>query len=181
MSKKPNWTRDTDSLFRRLVGPVRPITHNRVDAGTPRPAPVPRQTQAEQREVLAVMAQGEVDSTALETGEELIYCSPGLQDRQFRKLRRGQFSIEAELDLHGLIADEAREAVALFLTQARESGKRCVRIIHGKGLGSRDGRPVLKTNLQHWLRKRAEVLAFCSARPVDGGTGAVYVLIKRRA
>ncbi|MBI2993640.1 MAG: Smr/MutS family protein [Gammaproteobacteria bacterium] len=179
VAKKPG--RDPDPLFRSTVGKVVRVKHDRIEPAKPKAAPVPRQSEAEAQQVIAEMAQGEIDSSALESGEELLYCSPGLQDRQFRKLRRGQFSIEAELDLHGLTAEEAREAVARFLTQARESGKRCVRIIHGKGRGSRDGRPVLKTGLQHWLRQRGEVLAYCSARSVDGGTGAVYVLMKRRA
>jgi DNA-nicking Smr family endonuclease len=78
-----------------------------------------------------------------------------------------------------MTADEARDAVVGFLDDARSAGKRCVRIIHGKGLGSRHGKPVIKTRLHRWLRQRKDIIGFCSARPVDGGTGAVYVLLGR--
>jgi DNA-nicking Smr family endonuclease len=96
-----------------------------------------------------------------------------------RKLRRGQFSSRAELDLHGLRSEEARRTVAEFLHAARERNLRCVRIIHGKGRGSGARGPVLKQKLGSWLRQRSEVLAFCSARPADGGSGALYVLLGR--
>lgn len=181
MKKKSDRNREQDLLFRESIGPVNRLVHDRIELNRSKPEPVPRQSQADERDVLVAMAGGEIDAAALETGEELIYCSPGLQNRQFRKLRRGQFSIEAELDLHGMTTETAREAVGHFLLLAQESQKRCLRIIHGKGLGSRDGKPVLKTGLQRWLRQHRDVLAFCSARPIDGGTGAVYVLVKRRA
>ena len=103
----------------------------------------------------------------------------GLQQRVLRKLRRGQFAIEAELDLHGYIVPEAREALAVFLRDAQLTGKRCVRIIHGKGLGAEGRLPVLKIKVNSWLRQKDQVLAFCSTRPQDGGTGAVYVLLKK--
>jgi len=114
-----------------------------------------------------------------ETGEELLHVRPGLQQTVIRKLRRGQYAIEAELDLHGATVTQAREAVDEFLGAARERGKRCVRIIHGKGHSSVGKMPVLKGKVNSWLRQKDEVLAFCSARPNDGGTGAVYVLLKR--
>lgn len=112
-------------------------------------------------------------------GDTLFFARPGLQQRIIRKLRRGQFSIGAELDMHGMIVREARNALTPFLINCRSRGIRCLRIIHGKGLSSRDGKPVLKMQLDHWLRQRLEVVAFCSARRNDGGTGAVYVLLKR--
>jgi DNA-nicking Smr family endonuclease len=87
--------------------------------------------------------------------------------------------VEGELDLHGLTSEEAREAVGDFIAAARRAGRRCVRIIHGKGRRSRHGKPVLKTGLQRWLRQRKDVLAFCPARASDGGTGAAYVLIRK--
>ena len=97
-----------------------------------------------------------------------------------RKLRRGQFQIGPALDLHGMTVATAREALTRFLHAARREGRSCVRIIHGKGNGSRHRGPVLKLKINHWLRQRDEVLAFCSARPVDGGTGAIYVLLRRQ-
>lgn len=166
-------------LFRRSVGDVRRLSHGQVEPRLPRRLPIPEQSLAEERVVLAEMAAGEMDPAELETGEELIYRGAGLQERRFRKLRRGMFAVEAELDLHGMTTDAARDAVADFVTRARLAKKRCVRIIHGKGLRSRGGRPVIKSGLQRWLRQRKDVLGFCSARPVDGGTGALYVLIKR--
>lgn len=180
MDKKSNRNADAGSQFRRAIGSVDPLAQDWIETGRPKPEPVPRQSRADERQVLEEMASAEFDPAALETGEELTYCAPGFQDRQFRKLRRGQFSVEAELDLHGMTTAAAKEEVSRFLEQARDSGRRCVRIVHGKGLGSRHGKPVLKNRLQRWLRQRDEVLAFCSARPVDGGTGAVYVVVKRR-
>lgn len=166
------------ALFRATVGATHPVDHSRTDSRRPRPRPVPRQSMAEQEAVLAEMADGTLDLADLETGDELLYRGAGLQERQFRKLRRGQFAVQAELDLHGLTADAARQAVAEFLVRCRKSEQRCVRIIHGKGKRSHQRKPVIKTRLSRWLRQRSEVLAFCSARPVDGGTGAVYVLLK---
>ena len=166
-------------LFRRTVGNVKPVQWTGADTRRPRRKPVPAQTLAEDRAVVEEMLTGEMDPAELETGEELVWRAPGLQERQFRRLRRGQIAIEDQLDLHGLTSDEAREAVAGFLNDARRTGKRCVCIIHGKGRGSRHGKPVLKLKLHRWLRQRADVLGFCSARPVDGGTGAVHILISK--
>jgi DNA-nicking Smr family endonuclease len=101
-----------------------------------------------------------------------------LQDTVWRRLRRGAYRIGAELDLHGLNRERARLAVQEFLADCQERNLRCVRIIHGKGLGSPNTGPVIKSLLDSWLRRRRDVLAFCSARPQDGGTGAVYVLLR---
>lgn len=166
-------------LFRRTVGQVRPVKWSGAELRRRRPRPVPAQTIAGEQAVIEEMIHGDLDPAELETGDELVYRAPGLQERQFRKLRRGQFALEGELDLHGMNAENAHEAVAEFLKHARGTGKRCVRIIHGKGRGSRDGRPVLKLNLQRWLRRRRDIMGYCSARPVDGGTGAVYVLLRK--
>jgi len=125
------------------------------------------------------MATGIPDTTIIETGDELHYKRPGVQNRVLKKLRRGEYRIEAELDLHGLIADEAKKVTARFLANARTRRKRCVRIIHGKGLGSKGGTPVIKQKINFWLSHRDDILAFCSALPRDGGTGAVYVLLKQ--
>jgi len=114
-----------------------------------------------------------------ENGDELLYIRPGLQRRMLKKLRRGMIVVDAELDLHGMTVPIARDAIAGFLHACRRRHIQCVRIIHGKGLGSRHHGPVLKQKVGHWLRQRDEVLAYCSARNCDGGTGAVYVLLKR--
>jgi DNA-nicking Smr family endonuclease len=109
----------------------------------------------------------------------LWFHRPGLQHLLLRKLRRGRLPVGAELDLHGMIVAEARVAVDRFLVEAGEFGSRCERIIHGKGKLAAERRPVLKGLLNRWLRERDEVLAFSSARPEDGGTGAVHVLLRR--
>ena len=130
--------------------------------------------------MLADMFSDSIDPADMETGEELLFARDGLQHSVLRKLRRGQFSVAAELDLHGLRVEEARQELSHFLIHCRITHKQCVRIIHGKGNGSRRQQPVLKGKVNHWLRQRDEVLAFCSARPIDGGTGAIYLLLKRK-
>ncbi len=169
---------DERGLFRKAVAGARPIEQNRRPPQTRRRKPVPQQRQRDEREVVANLLSDEF-SPDIETGEELLFARTGIQQRLLRKFRRGQFAIEAELDLHGCTANEAREQVSGFLRRMRVDGKRCVRIIHGKGLSSEGKLPVLKVKINHWLRQKNEVLAFCSARPQDGGTGAVYVLLKR--
>ncbi len=179
MARNRDISAEDKALFRAHVGKVRPVEANQAPVKPRPPAPIPRQTLADELQVLEDLASLEFDPADVETGEELLYRGAGLQDRQFRRLRRGQFRVEGELDLHGFTADAARLAVAGFLMRSRQEGKRCVRIIHGKGRGSRNGRPVLKTRVHHWLRQRQDVLGFSSALPVDGGTGAVYVLLKK--
>lgn len=167
-------------LFRSSVGTVQRIKHGKAASHTRKPAPVPLQSRREHLSVLNEMAQG-IGPAILETGEELRYRRPGIQNRVFQKLRRGEYCIEAELDLHGHIVTEARKSLARFLSDASKRRLRCVRVIHGKGLGSREGKPVIKQHLNTWLRHREEVLAFCSALPRDGGGGAVYLLLKIRS
>ncbi len=155
-----------------------PIKHNNVIPDTPKPAAYPRQTEEENRAVIDEMQSGEIDQNQLEMGDELLYCRPGVQKQTLRKLRRGQFKIEAELDLHGLTVVMAKDELGTFLIRCKTQSKRCVRIIHGKGLGSKNKQPVIKNKINNWLRKRDDVLAFCSARQIDGGTGAIYLLLK---
>jgi len=125
------------------------------------------------------MLSEDYDPAELELGDELLFSRSGLQHGLLRKLRRGQFSIRMQLDLHGMTVAEARLALTQFLLDCRAANARCVRIIHGKGHGSLHKQPVLKGKVNKWLQQRDEVLAFCSARIEDGGTGAVYVLLKR--
>ena len=168
-------------LFRSSVGRVSPLKDNNLvrNQEQAKPRPFPRQSLADERQVLIELADGSNDPEFLETGDELRFKRDGIQQSQFKKLLRGQLKIEYELDLHGMTIDMARTVLAEFLTQARSSHWRCIRIIHGKGINSPNGVPVLKGKLNHWLRQRDEVLAFCSAQPRDGGTGALYVLLKR--
>lgn len=170
---------DTDS-FRSLVGDVRPIRQDRVMPARRAPAPRATQRERDEREVVDALMTHEPDPEWLETGDELGFVREGLRPVILRRLRRGDYTVEDELDLHGLNVAGAREALAQFLAEARARGLRCVRIVHGKGRGSPGRLPVLKNKVALWLRRRDDVLAYGSARPVDGGTGAVYVLLRRR-
>lgn len=165
--------------FLRAIGEVRRLEHDRADVRGPRPSARAHQRRKDDRAVLHDLLSDPVNATDLQPGDELRFMRPGLSRRVFRNLKRGQYRIQQELDLHGLFASEARRMVAEFLNDARSEGHLCVRVIHGKGLRSRQQGPVLKGLLDHWLRQREDVLAFCSARPADGGTGAVYVLLRR--
>ncbi|RFA28263.1 DNA mismatch repair protein MutS [Alkalilimnicola ehrlichii] len=171
---------DDRRLFEQAMQGVRRLATDKVVPATPRPAPVPRKTVEDEQQVMRDILSDLFEPADLATGEELEYARPGLQHRVLRKLRRGQYSVQSELDLHGLTVPLARIAVADFLKACGERKLRCVRIIHGKGRRSSNKGPVLKTKVEHWLRQRDEVLAFCSARQVDGGTGAVYVLLRRQ-
>ncbi|MBU1192027.1 MAG: Smr/MutS family protein [Gammaproteobacteria bacterium] len=171
---------NTDSdLFQRSIGPVRPVQHDRVHLPVPRPPARARFRERDEQAVLKDMLSDHFDPGDYETGEELGFARPGLQHRTLKRLRRGQHAVQAECDLHGLTVVEARQALSAFLHECQARGLSCVRIIHGKGHGSHQRIPILKSKIGGWLRQRDEVLAFCSARPVDGGTGAVYVLLKK--
>ena len=176
--RRPKPDQDEIELFRRSVGDITPVKQDKVQRQPDQPAPIPKQRIADEAAVIKEMADGFFDVEAMETGDELLYKRPGIQDKIFRKLRRGQFATSAELDLHGLTVDIARDSLAAFLKQCVIRNHRCVRIIHGKGLRSKQGRPTIKSLIGKWLQQRQEVLAYCSARQVDGGTGAIYLLLK---
>jgi len=172
-------------LFRQEVADVVALpSANRATAAHPRVKPVPLQRLKDEKQVLLdsladpweILDQGGRDS--IESGEELFYARPGVPASALRKLKRGGWVIQAELDLHGLRSDEARIALAEFLHTCARRDLRCVRIVHGKGLRSKNREPVLKHKLRHWLMQREDVLAFCQARPADGGSGAAIVLLK---
>lgn len=167
-------------LFRSSVGIVNPIRQRKTVTVTRKPEPVPYQMHHDRARVIIEMAQGNEAPACMETGEEMRFKRPGVQNRVFHKLRSGEYRIESELDLHGYIVTEAKRILNRFLGDARKRKIRCIRIIHGKGLGSREGRPVIKHHLNIWLRHRDDVLAFSSALPRDGGGGAVYVLLKSK-
>ena len=171
---------DETSLFKRAVPGVRPIAQDRKPPSKKRPKPIPRKTIEDNQAVMQSLLSDEWEPGEVESGEELSFCRSGLQRSAFKKLRTGKFVVEGELDLHGQTVAEAREHIAGFIHEARMRGLRCVRIIHGKGLTSPNKLPVLKNKVNHWLQQKDEVLAFCSAQPVDGGTGAVYVLLKKK-
>lgn len=166
---------DEAGLFRAAMKDVKPLKGgDRRHAHRLRIAPRPLQLEADERAVLAEMMEGPLT----DVGDELSYRAPGVQDTVFRRLRRGVYRVGLELDLHGMRAAEARLAIVDFLAECRRRDVRCARIIHGKGLRSKGEGPVLKQRLDGWLRRRDDVLAFSSARPEHGGTGAVYVLLR---
>jgi DNA-nicking Smr family endonuclease len=169
---------DTD-LFRKAVKDAKPLKHERVVLEPSAPPPIPRQLIRDERQALVdSLSDGYIPAEEMESGEELLYLRDGHSPTILKKLRRGNWVIQGELDLHGMIVDEARLYVASFLADCRRRGVRCVRIIHGKGLGSANREPILKHKLRNWLMQRDEVIAYAQAREVDGGSGAVVVLLK---
>lgn len=181
MSGKDKSDKNDSVSFPDAVGGVRPLKQDRVTPPRKKRKPVPEQTLRDQREVIASLLSDDYEPADVETGDELLYSRPGLQHSVMRKLRRGQYAIEAQLDLHGNTVPEARERVSAFIREMQAQDRRCVRIIHGKGKSSEGKLPVLKGKVNAWLQQWDQVLAFCSARPNDGGTGAVYVLLKRKS
>lgn len=167
-------------LFRRSIGEVAPLPPSgKADSGVPRPLPIPRQRIADEQAALEESLSDEFNvDTLLDTDHELSYARVGIGPDTLRKLRRGHWVIQAQLDLHGMRREEAREALAEFLRTSVKRGMRCVRIIHGKGLGSVNKEPVLKSKVRNWLVQKDEVIAFCQARAAEGGAGALVVLLK---
>jgi DNA-nicking Smr family endonuclease len=168
------------SLFERAAGAVQRMpAHGRVHHLPEPPAPIPVQRQLDDQRVLREAISDEFDaSTLLEVDDALSFRRPGIGIDVARKLRRGHWSIQGEIDLHGLRREDAREALAGFLREAVKNGWRCVRVVHGKGLGSPGKTPVLKGKVHSWLIQKNEVLAFVQARGDEGGAGAVVVLLK---
>ena len=176
-------------LLRAALADVQPLAPaNRASLIRPKPHPVASQRQGAAKQVplgddeQQVLGDTLSDSPAwqqgLENGEELLFRRDGLSQQHIRKLRRGHWKVQDHLDLHGLIATEARALTAAFLAHAIRNGLRCVRIVHGKGLSSPNREPVLKKKLSGWLAQRDEVLAYCQAPQPEGGGGAVLVLLR---
>jgi DNA-nicking Smr family endonuclease len=167
-------------LFARAVGKVQALDHTpRVALKTPPAAPLAFQQQRDDEAVLKASLSDEFDiSTLLDVDDQLSFRRPGIGTDVTRKLRRGDWSIQGQVDLHGLRSDEARDALAQFVRDASRMGWRCVRVVHGKGLGSPGKMPVLKAKVQRWLVQKNEVQAFVQAPPVQGGAGALLVLLK---
>jgi len=170
------------NAFAHAVGPVQRLPEpGRVHGHAPRPEPLPRQREADERAALREALSDEVDvESLLLTDDGLSFRRPGLGPDVVARLRRGQWSIQAQVDLHGLRRDEAREQLAAFVRDALQRGQRCVRVVHGKGLGSPGREPVLKAKVQRWLAQCAEVIAFSQATGPQGGAGALVVLLERR-
>ena len=170
------------ALFRDAVNDVNPVrAPDKAQLEKPRPKPIPSQLLRDDREVLKeALSDPLPGSEEFETSETSVFVRPGLPKNVVRRLRNGHWSVRYELDLHGYTGDEARSEFVAFLNRARRDGERCVRIIHGKGLRSATGEPVLKQKVRHWLTQRDEILAFVEAAPAQGGSGAVIVLLKSK-
>jgi DNA-nicking Smr family endonuclease len=174
---------DDMSLFLSAMDGVEQLTHR----GSEPPPPNPRLPEIidENAEALAELAElvvGQGDFDFSSSDEYIEGAAPGIDARLLRSLRRGDFSLQGRLDLHGMTQAEAKGAVDRFLNESRRAHKRCVLIVHGRGLNSQDQIPVLKQSIRTWLSQKSigkTVLAFATARPQDGGTGAVYVLLRR--
>ncbi|MBR6000062.1 MAG: Smr/MutS family protein [Oxalobacter sp.] len=170
-------------LFLKGIGEgvVRLDASDRVQTAAERPKPIPMQRLADEKKVLDESLSDEFSiENMLDTDDQLSFHREGLSIDIVKKLRRGHWVIQDDLDLHGMRRDEAREMVVQFLKMAEVRGIRCVRIVHGKGLGSINNEPILKKLVFKWLVQRSDVMAFCQAKPVDGGSGAVVVLLKGR-
>jgi DNA-nicking Smr family endonuclease len=168
--------------FAHAVGPVKPIRASAKAARTaPLPSPEPRQRALDEQAALHEALSDEVDvESLLLTDDGLSFRRPDIGPDVLAKLRRGTWAIQDQIDLHGLRREEAREALAGFIRQAHQQGRRCVRVVHGKGHGSPGKAPVLKAKVQRWLAQRREVIAFAQAPGPQGGAGALVVLLGSR-
>ena len=173
--------KDDLHLFRTAVADAVPLSSDRIHHEPPPPPAIPRQFQRDERAVLGE-SLSDVDplELALEGGDEAVFLKPGMSPKVLKDLRRGRWVVQEHLDLHGMHRDEARQHVAAFLAECIALDHRCVRIVHGKGHGSPGRIPVLKRLVLGWLVQRQEVLAFCQARTIEGGAGAVIVLLQAR-
>jgi DNA-nicking Smr family endonuclease len=167
------------NLFARAVGAAQPLRRRAVVPLAPEPpAPIPVQKQLDEERVLRESLSDEFDvTTLLDADDAMSFRRPGIHTDVTRKLRAGEWSIQREIDLHGMRSDEAREALGDFIREAGKQGVRCVRVVHGKGLGSPGRQPVLKAKVQRWLIQKSETLAFVQAKPAEGGAGALVVLL----
>ncbi|HWU78222.1 MAG TPA: Smr/MutS family protein [Rhodanobacter sp.] len=165
-------------LFREAIGDVQRIQPAPAAPAAKKPAPYPHMLEADEAAVPGELLDLAFDPATLEIGEELSYLRDGYPPRLLRQLKRGQYSVQDDIDLHQMNAAAAQASIIAFLAEARRDGYRCVRIVHGKGLRSRASGPVLKRLTDRMLRRRDDVIAFASARPAQGGTGAVVVLLK---
>ena len=176
MPDKPEKKQDSD-LFLEAIGKVIPIKSDiRSIVPSQKPKPYPQKKTPHSADKLTRTPTESVNG--LQAEDTLSYTAPGLQKNVLKKMRRGHYGLDAELDLHGLTSVEAKRELSRFLHFCEQDGCRCVRIIHGKGYRSENNLPVLKNDINIWLRQHQEVQAFCSAAQKDGGAGAVFVLLR---
>jgi DNA-nicking Smr family endonuclease len=166
-------------LFRRVMADAKPLRTDTVELPQRRPRAAARFSRLDEGAVLRESLEAPPHDVEIANGGVLLYRHPSVTRKTLRRLARGGVSIQGEVDLHGLNSAEAKQALKDFIEHSRVRGHTSVRVVHGKGLGSGHGGPVLKRKVDHWLRRWEPVLAFVSARQTDGGTGAVYVLLKK--
>jgi len=168
------------NLFRSAMSDAVPLqSDGRVEQPASELEPTARQFELDESQALAESISDEIDiDRLLDTDGDLSFRRPGVGADVVRRLRRGHWVLQSQIDLHGLRVDEAREVLVDYLAGCLRREQRCVRVIHGKGLGSVNKEPVLKGKVLRWLTQRDEVLAFCQAGPTDGGSGALVVLLK---
>ncbi|MFM2254445.1 MAG: hypothetical protein RJB68_2782 [Pseudomonadota bacterium] len=168
------------NLFQAAIGKVKPLEPPQRAKLTPEPPkPIPKQQMLDDAAALQEALSDEIDvTTLLDTDEHLSFRRPGVGTDVTQKLRKGKWSIQKQIDLHGYRSDEAREALGAFIRESHRNGIRCVRVVHGKGLGSPGKAPVLKEKVHKWLVQKAEVVAFVQAQPAQGGAGALVVLLQ---
>ena len=170
---------DDADLFRKAISGTRPLkSSGRVADAKKKPPPKAVFSRADENDALRESLDADIRDLEEHAGEAMRFHRPSVGKRTMRQLARGKFAVQDEIDLHGMTIAEAKPRLADFIDYAASSGKRCVRVVHGKGRGSGDRGPVLKPAVNRWLRKMDVVLAFVSTRQVDGGTGAVYVLLE---
>lgn len=171
---------DDATLFRRFVGDAKPLRQApKVPDHRAKVSARARFKRRDEREALLESLEADVEESEHGAGESLRFHRPSVDRRTMRKLTRGNFSVQDEIDLHGMTVPQAKQALNEFLGESAQRGHTCVRIVHGKGLGSGNRGPVLKGKVDKWLRQWDTVLAFVSARQIDGGTGAVYALLRK--
>lgn len=169
---------DESEIFRDAVAGARRLQHDRTEAQRKPPSPQATMRRRDEAAVMQESLDADIESMEWRNGDGLRFRRPEVGERVLRKLSKGQFRVEAELDLHGYTVREARSVLKQFLLDCDYHHWRCVRVIHGKGLGSGHRGPKLKGSVDGWLRRSDQVAAFVSARQIDGGTGAVYVLLR---
>jgi DNA-nicking Smr family endonuclease len=170
---------DDDNLFQRLMSDAKPLrAEERVPHARRKPQPKARFRRADEKSALTESLDVSIDAMEESSGESLRFQRASVGRTTMRMLTRGSYAIQAEIDLHGMTLAEAKPRLEKFVARCARNNKLCIRIVHGKGLGSGERGPVLKRAVDRWLRKWDAVLAFVSARQVDGGTGAVYVLLR---
>ena len=179
--KDPAVTDDDNEAFRKAMSDAKPLkADKRVPATKPKPKPRARFRRADENAVLQESLEDDIDTLEHESGGALRFHRQHVGRRTMRKLTRGGFSVQDEIDLHGMTLAEAKPRLRDFIQYSADQDRLCVRVVHGKGYRSRNGEPVLKKKMAGWLQQRDEILGYCQAPQADGGSGAVLILLKSR-